>query len=130
MLYYAVKYIHITCAVISITGFVWRGVGKFAGMAWMRRRWVRIAPHVIDTLLLLSALYLSYLIQQYPFVQPWLTAKVLALIAYILFGMVALRWGRAPLVRIGAWAGAIAIFAYIVSVAVTRNPLGFVGSLL
>ena len=130
MLYYAVKYIHITCAVISITGFVWRGVGKFAGMPWVRRRWVRIAPHIIDTLLLLSALYLSYLIRQYPFVQPWLTAKVLALIAYILFGMVALRWGRAPLVRIGAWAGAIAIFAYIVSVAVTRNPLGFVGSLL
>lgn len=91
-----------------------------------RTRLLRVAPHVVDTLLLASAIGLAITTRQYPFVAPWLTAKLLALIAYIATGTIALSARPASrTTRILAWAASLLIFAYIVSVALTRNPLPF-----
>ena len=83
---------------------------------------VRIAPHVNDTLLLAAAIALAVLSRQYPFAEGWLTAKVLGLVAYIGIGTVAMRPGRPRHVRVAAWAAGLGVLAYIVGVAVTRNP--------
>jgi uncharacterized membrane protein SirB2 len=91
----------------------------------LERRWVKVLPHVNDTLLLAAAIALAWMLRQYPFVHGWLTAKVVALAGYILLGMVALRPGRARAVRVAAWAAAQVVFLYIVAVAYTRNPLIF-----
>ncbi len=88
----------------------------------LNARLVRIAPHVVDAVLLLSAIGLALRIQQYPLVDGWLTAKVLALIAYVVVGAIGLRYGRTKRIRTIAWIGAIVIFAYIVGVAFTRSP--------
>ena len=120
------KYVHVTCAVLSISGYLLRGVWMMRASPWLQKKWVRIAPHIIDTALLGSAILLSMEIQQYPFVQGWLTAKVLALMAYIVVGAIGLRYGRTKKIRITAWLGAIAIFSYIVLVALTRQVLPFV----
>ncbi len=85
-----------------------------------RRRWVRVVPHVIDTALLASAVALAVTTSQYPFVQPWLTAKVLALLRYTVLGSVAIRHGRTRRVRIIAWLLALVVFGYIVAVARAR----------
>ena len=124
MLYLALKAIHVGCAVVSISGFVLRGAMMLADSPLLQARFVRVAPHVVDTLLLASALWLAALIGQYPFVQGWLTAKVLALVAYIALGAVALKRARSKKVRAIAFALALAAAAYIVSVALTRDPLG------
>ena len=92
-------------------------------------RWLRIAPHVVDTVLLASAAGLVVLTGQVPFKQDWLTAKTLALVAYVLFGTVALKRGRSKRVRAAAFALALLIVLYIVSVALTRNPAGFLALL-
>ena len=60
----------------------------------LQQRWVKIVPHVVDTLLLVSALTLVFGSDQYPFEQPWLTAKVLALIVYIALGTIELKGGQ------------------------------------
>ena len=78
-------------------------------------------PHVVDTLLLTSALVLVFWSGQYPFVQAWLTAKVLALVVYIVLGTIALKRGKTKGVRSFALLAALATFAYIVAVALTRN---------
>src|SRR5690606_14067150 len=91
----------------------------------LNTRWVRISPHVIDTLLLASAAYLAVASGQYPFLQPWLSAKLAALVAYILLGVVAIRRGRTPLVRGLCALLALAVFAYMVAVAFYRSPLPF-----
>ena len=91
----------------------------------LNRRWVRVAPHVIDSVLLGSALLMVFLSGQYPFVQGWLTAKVLALLAYIALGTVALKHGRNKTVRVCAFIAALAVFAYIVSVALSKRVLVF-----
>lgn len=93
----------------------------------LQRHWVCIVPHVIDTVLLASAVAMVMMIRQYPFVASWLTAKLIALLAYIGLGMMALRHGATRRTRIAAWLAAQAVFAYIVFVALTRSPLPWTG---
>jgi uncharacterized membrane protein SirB2 len=123
--YLFLKHLHVTCVVLSITGFFLRGVWMLRDSPMLDRLWVRVVPHVNDTLLLAAATGLSIVQQQYPFVHGWVTAKVLGLLAYIGFGMFALRRGRSKAVRAGFWLASLASFAYIVSVALTRDPRGF-----
>lgn len=121
--YLAIKHLHMTCAALSGSFFLVRGVWMLRDSAMLKQRWVRIAPHVIDTVLLASALVMVVWSGQYPFVQGWLTAKVLALIAYILLGTVALKRGRTKGTRTVAFVAALLVFAYIVKVALTRQVL-------
>ncbi len=125
MLYLTLKAVHIGCAILSISGFALRGILMLADSPLLAARFARVAPHVVDTLLLASALWLAALIGQYPFVEGWLTAKVLVLIAYIVLGTVALKRARGKAARAVAFALALCAAAYIVSVALTRDPLGF-----
>lgn len=119
--YGAVRTLHVACAAISIAGFAVRGALMLAESPLLRHRFVRIAPHVVDTLLLASALWLAWFLAQAPFVHAWLTAKVLALLAYIVLGSIALKRGRTKAVRAGACAGALVTAGYIVAVALTRD---------
>jgi uncharacterized membrane protein SirB2 len=127
MSFQLLKHIHVTCAGISITLFFLRGIWSFSGSPIMRQRWVKIAPHFVDTVLLASALGLAYTIGQYPFVDSWLTAKFFALLSYIGLGSVALKHGKTKAIRFSAWLGAMAVFAYIVMVAISHNPVPFSG---
>lgn len=130
MLYQALKATHIACAILSIAGFALRGPMMFAGSPLLAARFVRVAPHVVDSVLLASALALAWLSGQYPFAQGWLTAKVLALVAYIALGTVALKPGRSRVARRTAFVLALATALYIVSVALTRDPWGYFRPLL
>jgi uncharacterized membrane protein SirB2 len=119
--YLALKHLHITFAALSGSFFLLRGVWMLQDSPLLQRRWVRIVPHVVDTLLLASALGLVFWSGQYPFVQNWLTAKVLALVAYIVLGTIALKRGKTKGIRTFALLAALATFAYIVAVALTRR---------
>ncbi|NMM27110.1 MAG: SirB2 family protein [Glaciimonas sp.] len=121
MSYLALKHFHVTCAVLSGSLFLLRGFWMLVDSPILQRRWVRIAPHVIDTLLLTSALVMVFWSSQYPFVQNWLTAKVIALVVYIGLGTVALKRGKTKTVRVAAFISALLVFAYIVGVALTRQ---------
>lgn len=123
--YLAVKHLHMGCAALSGSLFLVRGVWMLRASPMLQQRWVRIAPHIIDTALLASALVLVFWSGQYPFAQPWLGAKVCALILYIVLGTVALKRGRTPRVRALAFGAALLTFLYIVAVAVTRQVIPF-----
>lgn len=123
-LYPFLKHLHLACVVVSITGFLVRGGLAIAGSSRLRRGWWRWAPHVNDTLLLAAAIGLVVVTGQYPFVDAWVTAKVFGLIAYIILGSIALKADRSRRVRVAAWLGALVVFGYIVSVALTRSTWG------
>lgn len=123
--YLAIKHLHMTCAALSGSFFMLRGVWRMRDSAILNQRWVKVLPHLIDTVLLASALTLAYLSGQYPFQQNWLTAKLLALLLYIVLGTVALKRGKTPTVRLYALLAALLTFAYIVSVALTRQVFPF-----
>lgn len=120
--YVLAKHIHVACVILSLAGFVARGGLMLAGSPLLHARLVRVAPHVVDTLLLASALWLSWMLRQYPFVHGWLTAKVLGLVAYVVLGALALRRGRTKALRAWALAGALLAAAYVVAVAFTKDP--------
>lgn len=125
MSYLILKHLHVTCVVLSGLGFCLRGWWMLRESPLRQHRLTRILPHIVDTLLLGSALTMAWMSGQYPFVQGWLTAKLCGLLAYIVLGAVALRRGRTREVRIRAFVLALLTYAYIVGVALTRNPLVF-----
>lgn len=121
------KLIHVTTAAVSYALFVVRGIWMIRDSPRLGARWVRIVPHVNDTLLLAAAIAMTVLLHQYPGTHAWLTAKVTGLLFYIGLGMVAIRHGRTRHTRIAAWIAAQAVFFYIVAVALTRSPWPFGG---
>ena len=122
-LYPWVKLLHIGCAIASITGFTVRGLLKILNPGALNRRWLRIAPHINDSVLLACAIYLVVKLGQYPGTTHWLTAKVIGLVLYILLGMAVMKWTKTQNQRVTAFIAALGCFGYIVMVAVTRNPL-------
>jgi len=126
-MYFALKHLHMLCAALSIVGFIARGALKLQGSNLLQKKWLRITPHVVDTVLLLSAAGLVAVTHQYPFVQGWLTAKLIGLVVYIGLGLVALRFAQTQPARAMAYLLAILTFAYIAAVAVTKSALPFIG---
>ena len=124
-MYYLIKNLHVTCVVLSAAGFLLRGTWMLTGSALLLHRLTRVLPHLVDSTLLLSAIALAVMIEQYPFSAGWVTAKVIGLLAYILLGTVALKRGRTGGLRLAAFAGAILVYAWIVSVALSKNVAGY-----
>ena len=116
------KTVHISCALLSVSGFALRGYWLIRRDDRLRHSLTRVLPHIVDTILLGSAVAMLLILQLAPFAQPWLVAKILALLAYITLGMVALRPGKSRRVRIGAFWLALATALYIIAVARSHSP--------
>lgn len=128
-LYLGLKLLHVTCVALSGGGFLLRVWWAWRRSPIARARWVRVVPHVVDSLLLGSALSMVWWSAQYPFVLNWLTAKVFALLLYIVAGSYALRRGRTATGRVISLGVAVLAFSYIVAVALTRSPLLWLSAL-
>jgi len=127
--YILIKYVHVASVVLSVTGFFLRGVLAIRSSPLMKARWMGVLPHLNDTVLLAAALSLAVMSGQLPFVVDWVTAKVSGLVVYIILGSLALRAGSTRRTRIVCWLAALAVFGWIVSVALTRQPMGFLVAL-
>lgn len=123
MSYEAIKQAHVLSVATSFTLFFLRGYWVLQGSAIMQQRWVRIAPHMVDTVLLGSAIWLAVLLNASPLEHPWLMAKIVALLIYIALGSIAIKRGKTKQIRTIAWITALLTFLYIVSVALTKTPL-------
>ncbi|MBL1376164.1 SirB2 family protein [Zobellella iuensis] len=126
MSYLAVKHAHMMFALISITLFMLRAWLAVPSPARINNKLLKVLPHVNDTLLLLLGIWLAVQIRQVPFDNsPWLTAKVIGLVLYIIVGTIAIKRGKTQGQRLGAALAAIAIFAYIYGAAVSKSPLSW-----
>lgn len=116
-----VKLLHALFALISISGFIYRGLLKINRPDKLQKKWLKISPHIIDTLLLSSAIYLVFASHQYPDGFNWVTAKIFALLLYIFFGLATLRFSKTRRGILISFALAVLTFAYIVAVALTKQ---------
>ena len=112
--------IHLVLAYLTVLGFVVRGIWALSDSAFRSQKWVKITPHVVDTLLLLIGVAMVVDLSISP-LEGWLAAKLLGLIAYIGFGVVTMRAGTQSMKIVG-FIGALASVGYIFAVAFTRNP--------
>jgi uncharacterized membrane protein SirB2 len=120
------KLIHVSCAFLSIGGFALRGYWMFTGSPLLKLRIAKTLPHIVDTALLASAVGMLWIWDLSPLELDWLTAKLFGLLLYIALGMVALRFGKTRGQKVAAWLLALACAAYIISVAYSKNPWGFI----
>lgn len=117
------KTLHVICAATSYGLFFVRGIWSLHGSPMLGRIWVKVAPHLIDTLLLGSAIALAVKLHVSLFGAPWLVAKIIALLIYIVLGEIAIRYGKTPRVRLLAWLGAQSVFFCIAATAIAHDPL-------
>lgn len=127
--YLQILWTHIGCVIASGSLFFTRGCMMLAGLPAANHVALRRVSVVIDSLLLIAAIALTTIIHQYPFVQAWLTVKVVLLVVYIVLGVFALRRGRTRAIRGACFIAAMAVFLFIVSVARAHNPWGIFTSL-
>jgi uncharacterized membrane protein SirB2 len=122
--YPQIKWVHIAAVLISGGLFALRGLAMLGGARWHMAAPLRYLSYTIDTVLLTAALMLVTMLRQYPFVQPWLTVKVLLLVVYVVLGSYALKRGATLTVRAMAYIAALLVFAFIISVARAHDPRG------
>lgn len=118
---------HLICVALSVSLFVARYWWRYCGHALAAARWTRIAPPVIDTLLLLSGIGLIVKTHILPFTEsgPWLTEKLFGVIIYIVLGFIALdyRQARSQQARFIAFPLALVVLYIIIKLATTKIPL-------
>ena len=123
--YPEIRLLHIGCVAFSGTLFTVRGAMRVADIAAANHRALRWLSYTVDTALLLAAILLTLIVHQYPFVNAWLTAKLLLLPLYIALGVIALKRARTPAGRLAAYLAALLTFVMIVGVAVEHEPAGW-----
>jgi uncharacterized membrane protein SirB2 len=121
-MYSTLKMIHISFAVLSIAGFVLRGIWMFGRRDILDELIVRVAPHVVDTAFLATGIWLVVTLRLDVMQQDWLIAKFVALLLYVVFGAIALRRGKTVRIRTAAFGAALATYLYIVGVALQKSP--------
>ncbi len=121
--------LHVGCVALSGGLFSVRGLLRVAGNPAANHPLLRMSAVVIDTTLLTAAVLLTLIVHQYPFVNAWLTAKVLLLTVYIALGTIALKRAQTRAVRIAALLAAWTTYAFIIGVAVTRDAFGWLSLL-
>ena len=124
-MYMMIKHLHMTAVALSVFLFIIRFYWSLADSSMMQKKWVKITPHIVDTLLLATAIALCVLITQYPFVNDWLTQKVIGVVLYILAGLWVLKWAKSNLEKWLGFVGAIAIIGLVAKMAVSKQPLLF-----
>jgi uncharacterized membrane protein SirB2 len=124
-IYFWAKFFHVGTVILSISLFFVRGLWMVLESPKLNQRWVKIVPHINDTILLVSAIILSFSAAQYPFVHGWLTAKVILLVVYIGLGMMAITRGKTKRIRITTWIASMIVFAYMVLIALTKSVIPF-----
>ena len=121
----SVKFIHLSCVVVTFLLFSLRGIWMLLDSPLRQNKVIRILPHVNDTLLLLSGLFIAISWYDAFYTQQWLQAKFIALFCYIFSGSIALKYGSSKKIRALALLVSWLIFIYIVLVAYNKNPMVF-----
>jgi uncharacterized membrane protein SirB2 len=121
--YLAVRQVHVSAVAVSLGLFIWRGARVLRDPHRATPRWLRILPHVVDTLLFVSALWLA--LQLGAGTRGWLSAKLAGVVLYIVLGTIALKRARSSSIRLATFLAALLTFTYVVSVAVTKSPSGW-----
>ncbi len=122
-MYMFVKHLHLTAVALSILLFTLRFIWLLRESALLNKKWVKVVPHIIDTLLLASAITLCVLLSQYPLVNGWLTEKVVGVVLYIVLGLWTLKWAKSKPQQIAGFVLALLVLLSIAKIAVLKQPL-------
>ena len=121
--YTLLRTLHIATVHLTLALFLLRSVWMLTDSSLLNARWAKVLPHVNDSLLLFAAIAMLVVGGMNPIEQPWLLAKIIGLLAYIALGTIALKRGRTKAIRVKALIAALAVFGYIMAVAITKQVI-------
>ncbi len=121
-MYLALKGLHLITMTATMLMFVVRGILFMQNSPLLDLPFIRKAPFYIDGLLIISAVALAVGIGSYPFVDTWVTAKLLATIVFL--GLVHAGYGRR---NIKVYGLALVPVIYIAAVVTCLDPLACFG---
>ena len=120
--YLIFKHLHMTAVALSGLLFMVRGLWLLQGSAQLQAKWVKITPHVVDTLLLVSAIAMLVVAQQFPV---WVHVKITLLVVYIGLGLMAFKKAKTQGQKLTFLLAAVAVYVFLISVALAKSPAGF-----
>lgn len=120
-----IKHIHVTFVILTFISFSMRVYWMIAGSGLLHNKVVKIVPHIIDTLLLLSGLTMAIMYYGAFYQQQWLMFKLLGVVIYIILGSIALKLGKTKPIRVVAVFAAWAVFFYIIIIVRNHNVFPF-----
>lgn len=123
--YSLTRSVHIGAVLCSGAVFALRGAGVLAGARWPMVAPLRYLSYAIDTVLLTAALGLVAMLPSSVFANHWLTVKLVLLLVYVALGSFALKRGRSARVRAVCFFVALMVFAAMLGVARTHQPMGW-----
>lgn len=120
--YLLTKHIHMGAVLASGGFFLLRGLWMMQESSLLNSKFARVLPHIIDTVLLLSAIVLVVYLGGVP---AWVQVKIVALFVYVFLGVLAFRVADGYGARVLSFFLALLVFAFIISVAMSHHPEGF-----
>ena len=128
-MYTTLKLVHMTAAILTISGFVLRGFWMLSDSEKLQHPLVRVLPHIIDTVFLLAGIGLIMTLHLPVLLPGWLQIKIAALLVYIVLGTIALKRGKTKRIRAIAFVLALLTFAYVVGVALSKSAASWIAIL-
>ncbi|MBD1574309.1 SirB2 family protein [Vibrio sp. S17_S38] len=124
MLYMSLKHIHLLSIALSVFLLTLRYILMMMDSSVLHKKWLKITPHIVDTVLLASGIALIFITGFIPFTPaaPWLTEKITCVLVYIALGFVALKLGKTKLIRSIAFFGALGWLYWAAHLAITKVP--------
>lgn len=116
---------HMLMAMLTIAVFVLQGILALAAPAVLRHKAMRIIPHVIYTLLLVTALALLVVYGWNPLAFGWIIMKIILLVVFIGLGIIAFRPSFPAATRVACWVVALGALLWAYSSALTRSAFPF-----
>ncbi len=129
MTLFFLKYLHIVSVAASFGLFFLRGLWVMQSYPDSQEKWVRVLPHVVDSVLVLSALSMLVMSPVKGWPGDWLTVKLALVVVYVVLALFLFRSTRGLAARFLAWLLGLLVLLFIATVAVLHNPLGILSVL-
>ena len=102
-----VKNIHLTIISLTFIFFIINFVLTMKGSDKVNNKILKIGPHILYTLFILTFIYLVSVINLYPFVNGWASSKLGGFVIYVLSITFALKWAKSMVWRIVGFISAV-----------------------
>ncbi|ELR63426.1 Protein sirB2 [Photobacterium marinum] len=122
-MYAAFKHLHMTAIALSVLLFVARYLMVMANSSLIEKKFLKVTPHVVDTLVLLTGIVLIFMTGFMPFTESgsWLTQKLSCVLAYIALGYFTLHHGKNKVFKTFAFLGSLGWVMAAAKIAVTKT---------
>ncbi|OAN18702.1 invasion protein [Photobacterium jeanii] len=121
--YFQLKHIHFLFIALSVLLFTVRYCLMMANSALLEKKFLKVAPHAVDTFMLLSGVALIFVTGFMPFTEAgsWLTQKLSCVLAYYALAFFTLKYGRNKVFKSFAFFGALGWIVAAANIAVTKT---------